>query len=89
MRTVKIDERQQKGVYKVTCSCGLNYIGETGRSLKVRMKEHDADIRNQRIRTSALAEHSEKTNTICALKKPWCLLEKTTITKGVSEKPLK
>ena len=62
MRTVKdkVDEHQQKGVYKVTCSCGLNYIGETGRSLKVRLKEHGADIRNQRIRTSALAEHSER-----------------------------
>ena len=62
MRTVKdkIDERREKGVYKVTCSCGLNYIGETGRSLKVRIKEHGADICNQRTRTSALVEHFEK-----------------------------
>ena len=62
MSTVKdkIEERQQKRVYKVTCSCVLNYIGETGWSLKVRMKEHRADIRNQCICTSALAEHSEK-----------------------------
>ena len=62
MRTVKdkADEQQHKGVYKVTCSCGLYYIGETARSLKVRVKEHGADIRNQHIHTSALAEHSEK-----------------------------
>ena len=62
MRTVKdkVEEHQRKGVYKVTCSCGLNYIGETGRSLKVRLREHGADIRNQRIHTSALAEHSER-----------------------------
>ena len=62
MRTVKdkVDEHQQKGVYRVTCSCGLNYIGETGQSLKVRLKEHGADICNQHIRTSALPEHSEK-----------------------------
>ena len=62
MRTVKdkVDEHQQKGVYRVTCSCGLNYIGETSRLLKVRLKEHGVDIRNQRIRTSALAEHSDK-----------------------------
>ena len=39
---------------------GLNYIGETGWSLKVRLKEHGADICNQRVCTSALAEHSEK-----------------------------
>ena len=63
MRTIKdkIDERQQKRVYKVTCSCGLNYIGETRESLKIRMKEHGDDIRNQSIHTSALAEHSKKT----------------------------
>ena len=62
MRTVKdkVEEHQRKGVYKVTCSCGLNYIGETGRSLKVRLREHGADIRNQRSRISALAEHSER-----------------------------
>ena len=62
MRTVKdkADEQQHKGVYKVTCSCGLYYIGETDQSLKVRLKEHGADICNQRIHTSALAEHSEK-----------------------------
>ena len=57
MRTVKdkVDDHEHKGVYKVTCSCGLNYIGEIGRSLKVRLKEHGADIH-----TSALVEHSEK-----------------------------
>ena len=61
MRTVKdkVDEHQQKGVYKVTCSCGLKYIVETGWSLKVRLKEHGPDIRNQGICTSAWAEHLE------------------------------
>lgn len=35
MRSVKdsIDRHQLKGVYKVDCSCGKSYIGETGRSL--------------------------------------------------------
>ena len=61
MRTIKdkADEHQHKGVYRVTCSCGLNYIGETGWSLKDRLKEHGDNICNQRICTSALAEHSE------------------------------
>jgi hypothetical protein len=63
MKSVKdpIDQQQGKGIYKVSCSCGKCYIGETGRSFQVRIKEHEADIRNERTRTSALAEHSLKT----------------------------
>jgi hypothetical protein len=57
MRSVKdpIDHRQGKGIYKVSCSCGKCYIGETGRSFKIRIKEHEPDIRNERMHTSALA----------------------------------
>jgi hypothetical protein len=63
MKSVKdpIDQHQGKGIYKISCSCGKCYIGETGRSFQVRIKEHEADIRNERTRTSALAEHSFKT----------------------------
>ena len=63
MRSVKddIDKHQLKGVYKIDCSCGKSYIGETGHSLQTRLKEHGADIKNGRSRTSALAEHSLKT----------------------------
>jgi hypothetical protein len=63
MKSVKepIDHQQGKGIYKVSCSCGKCYIGETGRSFQVRIKEHEANIRNERTHTSALAEHSLKT----------------------------
>lgn len=63
MRSVKdiIDRHQLKRVYKIICSCGKSYIGETGRSLQTRLKEHGANIRNERSRTLALAEHSSKT----------------------------
>ena len=63
LKSVKdnIDKQQLKGVYKIDCSCGKSYIGETGRSLQTRLKEHGADIRIGRSRTSALAEHSSKT----------------------------
>ena len=80
----KIDERQQKRVYKVTCSCGLNYIGETGHSLKVRMKEHGADIRNQSIHTSALAEHSKKTRHHIYLEETSMVARENHYYKGVS-----
>ena len=49
------------GVYKVLCSCGIPYIGETGRSVVTRLKEHAADIRHERVLKSALAEHSSST----------------------------
>jgi hypothetical protein len=63
MRSVKdkLDPHKSKGIYKIECSCGKCYIGETGRSFQIRIKEHGADIKNERIRTSALAEHSLKT----------------------------
>jgi hypothetical protein len=38
--------------------CGKCYIGETGCSFNTRIKEHSADIKNERNQTSALAEHS-------------------------------
>ena len=44
----------------VPCSYGTPYIGETSQSIRQRIFEHDADIRHNRSRTSALAEHAGK-----------------------------
>ena len=33
-----INPKLQKGVYVIPCSCGKEYIGETGRSLNIRLK---------------------------------------------------
>ena len=40
---------------------GKVYIGETGRSMPERIKEHDRDIRLARTQTSAISEHANKT----------------------------
>ena len=49
-----------KGVYKIPCkSCKKVYIGETGRDLKKRIKEHKGDIVSQKP-SSAIAEHVRK-----------------------------
>ena len=63
MRSVKylVDHTQFRGVYKIPCSCKISYIGETGRSFHTRIKEHGANIRKERIRSSALAKHVAKT----------------------------
>lgn len=41
----------------IPCSCSKEYIGETSRSLNIRIKEHTADLRRDRTSKSALAEH--------------------------------
>ncbi|XP_076659914.1 uncharacterized protein LOC143363201 [Halictus rubicundus] len=44
------------GVYKIPCSCGKVYIGETGRSVSTRVKEHERCARLGYFQ-SAVAEH--------------------------------
>ena len=41
--------------------CGKVYIGETGRPMQDRIKEHDRDIRLARTETSAVSEHTHNT----------------------------
>ena len=45
------------GVYSIPCSCGKVYIGETKRSVKTRLKEHERNIRLCHPENSAVAEH--------------------------------
>ena len=37
--------KQDGVVYKIPCECGKVYIGETGRAMQDRIKQHDRDIR--------------------------------------------
>ena len=55
---VPMDER--KGVvYSISCAlCPKVYIGQTGRFLKHRLKEHRRAVRNGDVPASALAEHA-------------------------------
>ena len=57
-----IDPKLKKGIYAIPCLCGEIYIRETGRAINIRIKENCADIRHERIKKSAIAEHSQKTN---------------------------
>ena len=49
--------RRSRVVYKVPCSCGQWYIGETKRVLETRLKEHQAATRRGETGKSAIAEH--------------------------------
>ena len=46
-------------VYKITCSCCKKYVGETGRTIEKRIKEHQADVNNKRSveKITGLSQH--------------------------------
>jgi hypothetical protein len=46
------------GIYNIPCECGKVYIGQSGRSIQHRIKEHDRHIRLCQPDKSAVAEHS-------------------------------
>ena len=53
--------KQDCVVYKIPCTCGKVYIGETGRPMQERMKENDRNIRLARTQNSAVSEHANGT----------------------------
>ena len=57
-----VEPTKQDGVvYRIPCECGKVYIGETGRSMQDRIKEHKRYIRLARTQTSAVSEHANDT----------------------------
>lgn len=48
---------QVPGVHKIPCTCGANYVGQTGWSITIRCKEHQSHLRLGHIDKSALAKH--------------------------------
>ena len=54
-------KKQDGIVYRILCECGKVYIGETGRPMQDRIKEHDRGIRLARTETSAVSEHAHNT----------------------------
>ena len=52
-----VDESQKPGVYRIPCECGLVYIGETGRNLSKRLKEHKSNCEKAELDKSAVAKH--------------------------------
>jgi hypothetical protein len=46
------------GIYSIPCECGKVYIGQSGRSIQLRIKEHNRHRRLEQPDKSAVAEHS-------------------------------
>jgi predicted GIY-YIG superfamily endonuclease/flagellar basal body rod protein FlgC len=63
-RLVKFKPRQETNkevIYSIPCQCGKEYIGETGRPLTTRVKEHRAALKKGETATSKLVEHAWNT----------------------------
>jgi hypothetical protein len=46
------------GIYSIPCECGRVYIGQSGRLVQLRIKEHNRYVRRAQPDKSAVAEHS-------------------------------
>ena len=46
----------------ILCSCGKQYVGETGETVKTRIKQHQKAVFENKKNDSALAEHADICN---------------------------
>jgi len=74
LRPVKDDVGlRTPGVYSITRECGQVYIGQTGRSIATRIKEHNRHIRLGQPDKSAVAEHRFNHNRVLKFQDTWIL----------------
>ena len=64
-------------IYKIPCECGKVNIGQSGRSIQLRVKEHERHIRLVQPEKSAVAEHSFNHDHIIRLQDTELLSTKT------------
>ena len=55
----KLPLNSQPGVYKLDCSCGSSYIGETKKKISTRLQEHQRDILKERWASTGCSEHAQ------------------------------
>lgn len=55
----KMKVLEKSGIYQITCSCCQStYYGQTRRQVRIRYKEHLANIKNNQPSKSSVAEHA-------------------------------
>jgi hypothetical protein len=65
------------GVYSIPCECSRVYIGQSGQSIQLRIKEHNRHIRLAQPHRSAVEEHSFNRDNIIKLQDTKLLSAKT------------
>ena len=70
-------------VYKRTCSCCQKYAGETGRTIEKRIKEHQADVNNEKSveKITGLSQHLRESRHTPNWKEVEILAKENNITK--------
>jgi predicted GIY-YIG superfamily endonuclease len=65
MKTRSKTDPQQTAecVYGIPCECGRSYIGETGRPLAMRLREHRHNLKEGLLEMSKLAQHAYEEDT--------------------------
>ena len=55
----KLPKHSQPGVYKLDCSCGCSYVGETKKHISTRIGEHQRDVFNGNWGPTGVTQHSK------------------------------
>jgi hypothetical protein len=56
--TIREPQHTKHCIYSIPCECGRSYIGETGRPLAVRLREHKHTFREGLLDKSRLDQHA-------------------------------
>ena len=55
----RLPNNSQPGVYKLVCSCGSSYVGETKKHVATRIAEHQREILNGNWTASGATQHAK------------------------------